>query len=633
MALTVYQEPPLFNQVRQTIPFIVYSDLFATLGFDAIERSFKYLFEVRTMKTDGKYRLYSTVAIPPRPDNLTGFFDASAIVKSAVTQDLGTHLATGATPCPDSIVQFRVFCTERYLTTGGTYTTGSRILVGDYYATNTAVNESINQYVMTSGVTVNPMHHHFLPKTDLKLYKNEPMTLSWLARTTFGGNLLEETHGDYGSFDKMVTVGDAYSTNIQLNTTPINGISFASTSAFSLSGKSFVIGTSNTALTNSTTTFTYWKFTNVPVDSGKTYRFEMFVRANLGTVVFSSNRRAAVGVTGTGVTETASVFSPFWNVNNSWVKLSTTFTTSVATNVELLFKVDLFGAPGVLNNLREFNGKGVFFDSAQLLEVITTGTTVTAGDIIVDEGLPSTITHAIPSTYFNNINPANSYSDCRFDTPIGMYTNVLNNNAKQDTLTGFYKNSLTQFGKYFRVKLKSNTGAVIGSSELIYQDTDDCSRYDKLRVKWLNELGGWDYFTFNMVSSASTKVERDQYKITTGKFNLNAGGVYKYDESTNERGYKTLNLKSIDTFVMTSDWIQPETGKFIQGLFTSPEVYLLNPEKFEKFVTNDTYDIEYPIVLLDTEIEYTSNAPEKKLVNITLKVSPSHNFNEQTTNI
>jgi hypothetical protein len=630
MALLVYQEPPRFNQVRQTIPFVVYSDLFATLGFDAIERSFKYLFEVRTMKTDGKYRLYSTVAIPPRPDNLTGFFDASAIIKSAVTQDLGTHLATGATPCPDSIVQFRVFCTERYLTTGGTYTSGTKILVGDYYATNTAVNENILQYLMNGvGGVVKPLHHHFLPKTDLKLYKNEPMTLSWLAQTNFGANLLEETHGDYGSFDKLVSLGDAYSTNMET----VTGVSFASTSFFSLSGKSFVIGTTPGFLTTGTTSNTHWRFNNVPVDAGKTYTYEIWVRSNLGSIAFDSNKRVGVGVTGTGVTETANVFTTFWNSNTSFTKISTTFTTSVATNVQLFFRIFLFGAPSGTNNLTQFNGKAAFFDSAKFFEVVTTGATIGGGDIVVDEGLPTAITHAIPAGYFSNIIPANSYSDSRFDTPIGMYTNVLANNTKQDTLTGFYKNSLTQFGKYFKVNIKSNTGAVIGSSELIYQDTDDCSRYEKLRVKWLNDLGGWDYFTFNMVSSASTKVDRDQYKITNGKFNLSSGGVYKYTEDDKERGYKTLNLKTIDTFTMSSDWIIPQTAKFLQGLFTSPEVYLLNPEKFEKFVTDDTFDIEYPIFLQDTDIEYTTNSPDKKLVNITIKVSPANNFNEQTTNL
>lgn len=631
MALTVYQEPPRFNQVRQTIPFVVYSDLFATLGFDAVERSFKYLFEVRTMKTDGIYRVYSTVAIPPRPDNLTGFFDASAIIKSAVTQDLGTHLATGATPCANSIVQFRIFCTERYLDAGGVFVTGSRILVGDYYATNSAVNESLSEYVLNNdpSVILKPLHHHFLPKTDLKLYRNEPMTLSWLAQTNFGANLLEQTHGDYGSFDKMVTLGDAYSTNME----HVGGVSSSSVSFFSLSGKSYVVSTQPGWLTTGSTTNTYWRFKNVPVDAGKTYTFEMWVRTGLGTILFNSNKRVAVGVNGSGVTETANVYSPFWNANASWVKLSTTFTTSVSTNVQLFFRVYLNGSPTAGNNLTEFNGRAAFFDSAKFFEVITSGATIGGGQIVVDQGLPTAITHSIPAGYFSNIIPANSYSDSRFDTPIGMYTNVLANNTKQDTLTGFYKNSATQFGKYFKVNILDNTSNVIGSSELIYQDTDDCSRYEKLRVKWLNDLGGWDYFTFNMVSSASTKVERDQYKITTGKFNLTSGGVYKYSEDDKERGYKTLNLKTIDTFIMSSDWIIPETGKFLQGLFTSPEVYLLNPEKFEKFVTDDSFDIEYPIFLQDTEIEYTSNSPEKKLVNITIKVSPSNNFNEQTTNL
>lgn len=81
MPLTVYQQPNKFNQVRQTIPFLVYSTLFDTVGFDAIERSFKYLFEVRTLRSDGVYRTFSTVAIPPRPSDLLGFLTHQRLLK------------------------------------------------------------------------------------------------------------------------------------------------------------------------------------------------------------------------------------------------------------------------------------------------------------------------------------------------------------------------------------------------------------------------------------------------------------------------------------------------------------------------------------------------------------------------
>lgn len=84
---------------------------------------------------------------------------------------------------------------------------------------------------------------------------------------------------------------------------------------------------------------------------------------------------------------------------------------------------------------------------------------------------------------------------------------------------------------------------------------------------------------------------------------------------------------------MTSDWITDQTAKFLQGLFVSDEIYLLNPEIFEDFVVDDPFDIEYPVFLNDTDIEYKTNSPEKKLVNITINVTPGNRFGDATTNI
>ena len=222
----------------------------------------------------------------------------------------------------------------------------------------------------------------------------------------------------------------------------------------------------------------------------------------------------------------------------------------------------------------------------------------------------------------------------RIDTPVGPYNNILADPAKQDVNTGFYLDDNSNIGKYFNLELYDNTTQLIGRSSKIYQDQEDCSRYRKLRLKWKNKLGGWDFFDFELVSSASTNVERENFKITSGQVTpeLVTGG-YLYTEANSERGYKNLNIKLIDTFTMTSDWITDQTGKYLQGLFVSEEVYLLNPEIFEDFVVNDPYDIEYPVFLNDTDIEYKTNSPEKKLVNITINVTPGNRFGDATTNI
>jgi hypothetical protein len=637
MALIVNQEPNQYNQVKQTIPFVVYSNLFSTYGFDAIETSFKYLFEVRTMRTDGVYRTYSTVAIPPRPDNLTGFFDASPIISSAISQDLGTHIATGATRCPNSIIQFRVICTERYLTTGGTYTSGTPIVIGDYYGLNSGVNEQLTgTYLMsTTGSTiVPPLHRHFLLGDNLKLYKNEPMTLSWLTNPKISGNLLEEKHGDYGSFNKMNSLVDMYGSGMTINPTTVQFNAMNTVTPLGGTGKAFVMVTAGSYFTTGNTYGDWWTFDNVLCDNNKVYTYEIYVKIASTFASFNSNKMLKVRVSGTGITMNTQTIVPIYVAGILYSKLTATFTTTSTTSATITHYAQLTGAASAGNNLSDLNSRAIYYDSAMLYSRDATLTYLSGGDIEVNPGMASTITYAIPSPYFDDVVPVTDYSHARFDTPIGSFTNILNDGTKQNPNTGFYYDVNGNVGKSFRIKLKRSDGSIMGRSEPIYQDQDDCNRYDKLRVKWLNELGAWDYFTFDKVSSASTKIEREAYKITIGKFKANTStGAYNYSESDSERGYKTLNLKQIDTFIMTSDWITEETAKHLQGMFTSSEVYLLNPEIFEKYVINDAYDIEYPIFLQDSEIQYQTNSPEQKLVNLTIKVSPANNFGDKTTNI
>lgn len=633
MPLTVYQQPNKFNQVRQTIPFLVYSTLFDTVGFDAIERSFKYLFEVRTLRSDGVYRTFSTVAIPPRPSDLLGFFDASALVKSAISYDLGTHLLNKAAPSPKSIVQFMVICTERYLDTSGNYISGNPLIIGgNYNAIDAGVNESLSQYVMDYSVIGSPLHHHFLlGGEDLKVYAGEPMSISWLLNPKVGGNVLTAANGNYGSFDKGVYPTD-FSTGLTVNSTIVQSSNLSGTYAFPSSGGSLQVNIRSTAFTFLSAAGTIWSMPNIPVGSNKTYIAKYRVRTATPLGTASLLRRFSITASGPKVfSSDLPVTQTIYNAGFGFVEVSVKFTTNATANPLTLVSTVAASAPAQLTIL---NGKSIWYDFVEVYEIDPSNDTLASGRIIVDDGLSTEASYTIPSTYFSNILPVDNPGKGRFDTPVGPYSNILANPAQQDVNTGFYLDDNGSIGKYFHMELYDNTNQLIGRTQKIYQDQEDCSRYQKLRLKWKNKLGGWDFFDFELVSSASTNVERENFKITSGQVSINTiSGSYDYREPNSERGYKSLNIKLIDTFTMTSDWITDQTAKFLQGLFVSDEIYLLNPEIFEDFVVDDPFDIEYPVFLNDTDIEYKTNSPEKKLVNITINVTPGNRFGDATTNI
>ena len=635
MPLTVYKQPNQFNQVRQTIPFLVYSTLFDTVGFDAIERSFKYLFEVRTLRSDGVYRTFSSVAIPPRPSDLLGFFDASALVKSAISYDLGTHLLNKAAPSPKSIVEFMVICTERYLDTNGNYISGNPLVIGgNYFAIDAGVNETLNQYLMDYNVQAAPLHHHFLlGGEDLKVYAGEPMSLSWLLNPKIGGNVLTAANGNYGSFDKGTYPTD-FSTGLTVNSTLVLSSYLSGTFAYPSGGGALQVNIRSNAFSAISTSGSIWSMINIPVGSNKTYiaKYRVRTATNIGSAAQQLFKRYSIVPSGPKVnTIISTTTQTMWQAGFAFLEVSVKFTTNSTSNPLTLQATVLASLPSQLVAL---NGKSVYYDFVEVYEIDPSNDTLASGRIVVNDGLSSEISYTIPSTYFNNILPVDNPGKGRIDTPVGPYNNILADPAKQDVNTGFYLDDNSNIGKYFNLELYDNTTQLIGRSSKIYQDQEDCSRYRKLRLKWKNKLGGWDFFDFELVSSASTNVERENFKITSGQVTpeLVTGG-YLYTEANSERGYKNLNIKLIDTFTMTSDWITDQTGKYLQGLFVSEEVYLLNPEIFEDFVVNDPYDIEYPVFLNDTDIEYKTNSPEKKLVNITINVTPGNRFGDATTNI
>jgi hypothetical protein len=231
----------------------------------------------------------------------------------------------------------------------------------------------------------------------------------------------------------------------------------------------------------------------------------------------------------------------------------------------------------------------------------------------------------MPTGYTNNIIPLNDTAQSRFDTPVGPYK--IYHPTGQQALTGFWINTGGAVSPYFSVRIKNSAGTTVGESERIYQKIDGCSIYDKFRLKWKNSLGGWDYYTFDKVSKASTNIERENFKRSRGLITATS-----YSELSTDRGYKSLNIKLIDTYTIVSDWVNDGTAKWMQDLFTSDEVYLLNPEPFQKYVTTAEYDLEYPVFVQQTDIEYQNNAGDAKLKNFVVNITPAIRFEDNSTN-
>jgi len=628
--LIANRTPNEFVMARQTIPFLVTSDVFDTVAnFNYIERSFKYLFEVKTLRDDGVYRTFSTVAIPPRPDNLTGLFDPSKIIQSAIEFDNGTHKLLRASAMPFSIVQFRVFCSERYLDTNGEYITGDRIDMGIYYAIDAGSTEGLVPYVIDlTDEPKNAMHHHELLGDQLVIRPGEPLTASFITKVAISANKLDFIHGDYGAFDFGVLsqyTGLAGSALTVLRQTQTGAIS----------GQGVAAKFNSNAFVTSSTVGDVITFSDLNLQPNTRYEFTIYARL-IGSIfqLPSSAALYSTEVAGAGIDTIVSQVNP--QIRQSALaprQIKVVFETNAGVNGNETITIEVTSsATGQLSRL---NSRSVTFDSAVLKEIDTFINPIERARIVVNKGLPTEKRHVLSSTYLSNVITFNEISMARFDCPIGL------NNTYSFTTTGA-QNANKQFldddgnvGKYYRLELYNSTleDNVIATTEDIYQ-IGECDRYNNVRLKWLNELGAWNYYTFEKVSVASTQIQRENYKITGGRIieSDNIGG-FDYVENDKDRGYKTLTILSDDYIIINSDWVKNETGKFLRGILTSPEVYILNPEPYIELPVTTEYQLEYPVIIEDTDFEFRNNSSEAKLVNATFRIKIAVPFNDKTTNI
>ena len=638
MAIQTIETPNEFNFARQTIPFLVKSTLIGpsgTGGIDPIERAFRFVFDVVVQIGNGTYKTYASVAIPPRPDNYYSFFDVSPLIIDALSYDLGTHQQTFATACANSIVKFKVFCTERYLDTNGVFISGTKTSLGEYYGIDAAGNEGIDPYLINGLNLKKPLHYHqLIDAGELKVNAKEPLTLSWLSRNDLGVNELEYIHGNYGTFSNIAAVGVATTANVMNAYTGITKNVLTTLSAGSTTTPPSLRTVLN-GVTGTATSIMTIKFTNIDLSPSTTYKFTIGAKILTGPYPGGSPtssqsnaltlRPVVIGtnftpVTGVGVTmqQAASGAPNTWQGATITFVTNSSFVTGDITAIEIQIQTpNVSTAP-----LGFMNGVNLNLTNATLYETANTSTPfVNDVQVITDAG---TI-YTMPSAYTANIIPLNDTAQSRFDTPVGPYKQY--HPTGQDATTGFWLNSPGNAAKWFQLRLRNAIGAVIGISDKIYQKSYDCDIYDKFRLKWKNSLGGWDYYTFTKVSKARTSIERENFKRSRGLITSTA-----YQELSTDRGYQSLNIKLQDTYTVISDWVGDGTAKWMLDLFTSDEVYLLNPEPFQRYVTTNEYDLEYPVFVQQTDVEYMNNSGEAKLKNYVIDITPAIRWDENTTN-
>lgn len=112
-------------------------------------------------------------------------------------------------------------------------------------------------------------------------------------------------------------------------------------------------------------------------------------------------------------------------------------------------------------------------------------------------------------------------------------------------------------------------GASSTEGYIIYMD-HDCTRYDPVRLTWLNKYGVWDSYTFKLLSQESTDITSSRYEGEPGQWQ---GDQYIYDLSKGMT--RVYHKRAVDKLLINSDWMKESVQNWlVRELYESPVVYI-----------------------------------------------------------
>ena len=151
-------------------------------------------------------------------------------------------------------------------------------------------------------------------------------------------------------------------------------------------------------------------------------------------------------------------------------------------------------------------------------------------------------------------------------------------------------------------------------SETFSFDIDnECLRFNQLQLMWVNRYGTYDYYRFKAGKSEGIKIDRQEYK----QYNINWGQASLLNPPTHlnsSRGTSVYNVEMVETHVINTGFINFPDFQYLEGLYTSPSVYIIE--------SDGTLN---PIVITSTDF-IRKNRGNKNIVNLELTYEYSNNL-------
>jgi len=140
---------------------------------------------------------------------------------------------------------------------------------------------------------------------------------------------------------------------------------------------------------------------------------------------------------------------------------------------------------------------------------------------------------------------------------------------------------------------------------------------ENTRIGFLNNRGGYDYFTFRSYRQDTKKIKTQTYDSRYYSPDVN-----KPDRNFG-RNVKTFATDVDQEIVLESSYLNLSVGHWLEQLFYSPQVYMVNEDYISKMDRQDkVYKDLVPLQILSTEVETITKKHQKlNKYRITLKTA------------
>lgn len=138
-----------------------------------------------------------------------------------------------------------------------------------------------------------------------------------------------------------------------------------------------------------------------------------------------------------------------------------------------------------------------------------------------------------------------------------------------------------------------------------------CSRYPLYEIYFLNKLGGYDTFYFNLKSNWKEDIKRESFKSNQGTLTSTS-----FTYAAKDRATTNYSINIEDTITLRSDYINDATMEWLEELVTSPDAYMYRDGE------------QVPINITNSSFERKQQANER-LFTLTIDVKFSYKRNRQ----